>query len=348
MTVYVTSTRTLRSIAELDAAGLIAPGERDALEQVASRYAVAVTPEMTRLIEREASDDPIGKQFLPDARELETRADECSDPIGDEKFEQVAGLVHRYPDRVLLKVTHACPVYCRFCFRREMVGPGGAHTLDDAALDRAIGYIAGNPAISEVILTGGDPLVLSARRIAELTRRLSAIPSVSVLRWHSRVPVVAPETIDEAMIAALTGGGKAVYLSIHTNHPRELSAAAREAIGRLADGGIVLLSQTVLLRGVNNDAATLEALFRALVGLRVRPYYLHHLDRAPGTAHFRTTIAEGQAIMRQMRGRLSGLAQPAYVLDIPGGVAKVPIGPNYLDEESVRDPWGGRHDLDRG
>ena len=183
----------------------------------------------------------------------------------------------------------------------------------------------------------------SPRRIAELTARLAAIPHVQVLRWHTRVPVVEPARVDDMLIAALKVQDKAVYVGIHCNHPRELTAAARGAIARMADAGLVLVSQTVLLKGVNDDATTLEALMRAFVALRIKPYYLHHADFAPGTSHFRTSIAEGQALMRALRGRLSGLAQPTYVLDIPGGVAKVPIGPGYVDVGGVRDPGDQVH-----
>jgi lysine 2,3-aminomutase len=196
-----------------------------------------------------------------------------------------------------------------------------------------------------VILTGGDPLILSPRRIADLTRRLSAIPHVQVLRWHTRVPVVDPERVTDALVENLRGAdGKAVYIGLHANHAREFTPAARVAIGKLADAGIALISQTVLLKGVNDDAETLAELMRTFVSLRVKPYYLHHADLAPGTGHFRTTLEEGQAIMRALRGRLSGLAQPTYVLDIPGGVAKVPVGPNYIEEGGVRDPSGHLHE----
>jgi lysine 2,3-aminomutase len=259
--------------------------------------------------------------------------------------------VHRYPDRVLLKLTHVCPVYCRFCFRREVVGPGGPQALSDDALDAATAYIANHPEIWEVILTGGDPLMLSSRRIADVTIRVSGISTVQVLRWHSRVPVVDPDRITARVVEALKSSTRAVYLAVHINHPRELNSSVRAALARLSDAGIVLLSQTVLLRGVNDDPEVLAALMRGLVAARVKPYYLHHPDLAPGTAHFRLSIEEGQAIVRALRGRVSGLAQPTYVLDIPGGHGKVPIGPTYLDEDGrlVIDPAGGLHHYpDRG
>jgi lysine 2,3-aminomutase len=240
----------------------------------------------------------------------------------------VKGIVHRYPDRVLLKPSHVCPVYCRFCFRREMVGPGG-EALNPAELEAAYAYIRERPAIFEVVITGGDPLMLSARRLAAMIAALSAIPHLGVIRIHSRVPVVDPERIDAALVGALESD-KGVFLVLHADHPRELTAEAAAAIRRLNRAGIALLSQSMLLKGVNDDPAVLEQLLRRLISLRVKPYYLHHGDLAPGTAHFRTTIDEGQAVVGALRGRVSGLCQPSYVLDVPGGYGKVPIGPNYL------------------
>lgn len=340
------STPTLRSIADLVTAGLVPAGEAASLEAVAARYAVAITPAMARLIDVADAGDPIARQLVPTSDELAVAPEELADPIGDGAHEKVPGLVHRYPSRVLLKLTHACPVYCRFCFRREVVGPGGPPPMAGDALERAVAYIGGDPRISEVILTGGDPLMLSPRRVAEVTGRLSAIAHVRVLRWHTRVPVADPGRVTGDLVAALAGTDRTVYVGIHANHPRELGAPAREAIRRLRERGIGLVSQTVLLSGVNDDAAVLAELFGAFVELGIRPYYLHHADRAPGTAHFRTTIAEGRAIMRALRGRISGLAMPTYVLDVPGGHGKVPIGPDYIDAEAgtVTDVNGRRHD----
>ena len=279
----------------------------------------------------------VARQFLPDERETEIAPEELADPIGDAAFTPVKGIVHRYPDRVLLKPVMVCAAYCRFCFRREMVGDG-ALTADE--LDTAVGYIASHPEIREVILTGGDPLVLSARRLGAIVKRLAAIPHLDWLRVHTRVPVVDPKRITAAMIAALRAR-LPVYVAIHCNHAAELTDPVRRACARLADAGLPLLGQTVLLKGVNDDAETLAALMRALVKNRIKPYYLHHADLAPGTGHFRTSIAAGQALMRALRGRVSGLAQPTYVLDIPGGHGKVPIGPCYLDGETVTD-WRGK------
>ena len=340
------ATRTLRQPAELVEAGLAQAPDLAGLEAVAARYAVAVTPDMAELIDPSDAADPIGRQFVPSAAELAASPEERSDPIGDAVHEVVEGLVHRYPDRVLLKFTQVCAVYCRFCFRRETVGQAGG-TLSAAALDRALAYVAARPEIWEVIVSGGDPLIVAPRRIATLMAGLERIGHVRIVRFHTRVPVVAPERVTDELIAALKTGGKTVYVAIHANHPRELTREACAALARLADAGIPLVSQTVLLKGVNDDARTLGALLRGFVENRVKPYYLHHGDLAPGTGHFRTSIGEGQALMRALRGRFSGLCQPTYVLDIPGGHGKVPVGPDYLSARDagllVEDTHGCRH-----
>ncbi|NBJ10154.1 lysine-2,3-aminomutase-like protein [Microvirga arsenatis] len=339
--------RPLRTPAELIEAGLIAPEDLREIERVAERYAVAISPAMAGLIDRGDPNDPIARQFVPDAAELTTTPEERGDPIGDLAHSPVEGIVHRYPDRVLLKAVHVCPVYCRFCFRREMVGPQGLGTLSPEAMDRAFAYIAEHKEIWEVILTGGDPLVLSPRRLTEIMRRLSAIEHVKIVRFHTRVPVVEPERIDAALIAALKASGKTAYVALHANHPRELTADARAACARLVDAGIVMISQSVLLKGINDDPDTLAALMRAFVETRVKPYYLHHPDLAPGTSHFRLSIEEGRALVAGLRGRISGLCQPTYILDIPGGHGKAVIGPDALREHAgchtVSDFRGGEH-----
>ncbi|CAN1508161.1 KamA Lysine 2,3-aminomutase [Rhabdaerophilaceae bacterium] len=337
--------KTLRSLADLDAAGLFDSGAVPALAAVAERYAVGVTPAMATLIQ--AGEAGISAQFLPDLRELTTNPEERDDPIGDHAHSPVKGLVHRYPDRVLIKALHACPVYCRFCFRREMVGPDGDGAMNDAEFETAIAYVAADSRIFEVIFTGGDPLMLSARRIQAFGERLATIPHVKLLRWHSRVPVVAPERVTASMVRALRVSGKAVSVAIHANHPSEFTAGATDAISRLADAGLMLLGQTVLLKGVNAKTETLAALFRTMVANRIRPLYLHHPDLAPGTGHFRLSIPEGQALYGALRGQLSGPAIPAYVLDLPGGFGKVPVGPDHIRETAkgleVQDPAGQWH-----
>jgi lysine 2,3-aminomutase len=338
---------TLRSPADLAAAGLVTAEQAAALQPVSDRYAVAVTPALAALIDPADPDDPIARQFVPQAAELDLRPEERADPIGDFAHSPVEGLVHRYPDRVLLKLVHVCAVYCRFCFRREMVGPGRETMLSAEALTAALAYVRARPDIWEVILTGGDPLVLSARRLADVVARIAAIDHVKIVRIHTRLPVAAPERITDSLVQSIRAEGVTTYVALHANHPRELTAAARSACARIIGAGIPMLSQSVLLRGVNDNIETLAALMRAFVECGIKPYYLHHADLAPGTAHLRTTVEQGRALMRDLRGRLSGLCQPAYVLDIPDGHGKVPIGPDYLagDEGhfTVRDCAGVEH-----
>jgi lysine 2,3-aminomutase len=336
---------TLRSLEALEREGLAVLEPR--LTEAAQSMAIAVTPEMVALIDRaDLAGDPIVRQFIPSAAEADIAPEELADPIGDEARSPVKGIVHRYPDRVLLKPLHVCPVYCRFCFRREKVGPGG-EALSPEELAAALAYIGADPRIWEVILTGGDPLMLAPRRLAELIAALDAIAHVAVIRVHSRVPIVDPGRITDDLIAALKPRRATLWLGVHCNHPRELTPAARAVLAKLADAGIPLMGQTVLLAGVNDDVETLDQLMRALVTARVKPYYLHHPDLVRGTGHFRVSIERGQALMAALRGRLSGLAQPTYVLDVPGGHGKVPIGPAYLGDDPdalwVRDAFGQTH-----
>jgi lysine 2,3-aminomutase len=333
-------TRPLRTAEDLVAAGLAPAEALPELARVAERYAVAITPPMAELSQ---ACEGVARQFVATAAELETTPDERADPIGDEAHSPVEGIVHRYTDRLLLKANHACAVYCRFCFRREMVGPDGVRPLSAEQLDAAMAYVAGDPAVWEVIVTGGDPLILSPRRLRDIGERLARIDHVKVVRFHTRVPSVDPARVTDELVEALKASGKTVWVALHANHPDELTAEARAACARIVDAGLPMVSQTVLLKGVNDDPAVLEALMRGFVEARIKPYYLHHGDLAPGTAHFRTTIDEGQAVMRDLRGRLSGLAQPTYVLDIPGGHGKAPIGPNYVHGNHIEDPAGLRH-----
>jgi lysine 2,3-aminomutase len=341
--------KTLRSPRDLVEAGLAPDDALAGLERVAARYAIAITPEMAALIDPADPTDPIARQFIPHERELTTQPEELSDPIGDEAHSPLPGIVHRYPDRVLLKAVTVCPVYCRFCFRRESVGPQHGGTLAPEVLEKALAYIAAHEEIWEVILTGGDPLVLSPRRLGEIMEALGSIGHVKVIRLHTRVPVVNSGHVDADLVAALKSAGKAVYVALHANHPREFTTAARAAIARIVDAGIPMLSQSVLLAGINDEVEVLGALMRSFVENRVQPYYLHHGDLAPGTSEFRTTIERGQELMRALRGHYSGLCQPTYVLDIPGGAGKSPIGPTYVAREgeagdlAVTDWQGGVH-----
>jgi lysine 2,3-aminomutase len=331
---------TLRDAPALLAAGLISPGELAGATAVEARYAVAVSPTMRALIQ--APDDPIGRQFLPDTAELMTAPHERLDPIGDDALSPVKGVVHRYPDRALLKPLLVCPVYCRFCFRREHVGPDGG-VLTEAELQAAYAWFRGHPEVSEVILTGGDPLMLSPRRLGGIMATLSAMPHVETIRIHTRVPVADPERLTEALAAAMDTE-KSMWLVVHANHAREFTPAAGVALRRVRALGIPVLGQSVLLRGVNDSSAALEGLFRAMIAHRIKPYYLHQLDPAPGTARFHVPIEEGRALLESLRGRVTGLAWPTYVLDIPGGYGKVPIGPVYrVADATVRDIRGAVH-----
>ncbi len=322
------------------------------LEDVARKYAVAVSPHLLSLVDPADPNDPIARQFLPSLDELVTLPEELSDPIGDAAHSPVAGIVHRHADRVLFKAVAACPVYCRFCFRREMIGPTSVKKGSDNALSKedyagALAYIAAQPQIREVILTGGDPFILSPRRVAEITQSLAAIAHVKIIRWHTRVPVTDPARVSDAMVAALHAPGATAWVALHANHAREFSPDAKTAIARLVDGGIPLVSQSVLLKGVNDDAESLAALMDAFLANRIKPYYLHHPDLAPGTSHFRVGIEEGLALMKALRARVSGLAMPTYMLDIPGGFGKVALESDHLEKTDqgyrVRDPAGNWH-----
>ncbi len=321
---------TLREPKELVAGGLAAAADLAELEEVASRYAIAITPDIAALIDAGDPNDPIARQFVPTRAELSPAPGENADPIGDHSHSPVPGIVHRYPDRVLFKLVHVCAVYCRFCFRREMVGPGKDSALSDAAYAAALDYIRTHSEIWEVILTGGDPLMLSPRRLKQIMADLAQIDHVKIIRFHTRVPVADPARITDEMVAALRVAGATTWAALHANHVRELNASARAACARLIDAGIPMVSQSVLLAGVNDSFEALEALMRGFVECRIKPYYLHHGDLAPGTAHLRTTLKHGRDLMRRLRGRVSGLCQPDYVLDIPGGAGKSPVGPNYV------------------
>lgn len=316
------------------------------IEKVTARYAVAVTDAVREIINPDDPHDPVARQYLPSAEELNMTPQEKDDPIGDDAHAPVKGIVHRYPDRVLLKPVHVCAVYCRFCFRREKVGPG-KDVLSAEDLKIALAYIRNTPAVWEVILTGGDPFVLSPRRLRDIMDELNAIDHVKVIRFHTRVPVADPLRVTPELVAALDSE-KAVYVVLHCNHANELTDKVRAAANLFLKSGIPLLSQSVLLKGVNDTPQALENLFRALTAMRIKPYYLHHPDLAPGTGHFRLPIAEGQALTTALHGRMSGIAQPGYVLDIPGGFGKVSLGVTRLEKNDagyvVTDYTGAAHD----
>lgn len=324
--------KLIRNLTKLSDYLMIASLSADNIHRIVKKFSFSVTEHVLSLMDREDKDDPIAKQFLPTENELTVLNSEKKDPIGDFFHTKVKGIIHRYPDRVLLTPVHVCPVYCRFCFRREKVGDA-SETMSPDELDIAINYIQSNDGIWEVILTGGDPLILKPSMLGFIIRKLAAISHVEVIRIHTRVPVVSPDKINDVLLEALKIT-KPVYVVLHANHPKEFNEKSIEACAKIIDKGLPMLSQTVLLKDINDDIETLSALMRCFVKHRIKPYYLHQGDLAEGTSHFRTTIDKGQTLMKQLRGRYSGLCQPTYILDIPGGHGKIPIGPNYCLSEN--------------
>ncbi|MCA0016142.1 KamA family radical SAM protein [Mesorhizobium sp. B292B1B] len=309
----------------------LSPGERAAAQEAASRHKVRIPKSYLELIDWEDPADPIRAQVIPSPDELVTGEGELDDPIGDHAFSPVPRLTHRHADRVLLFPTYQCAVYCRFCFRKEsLTSIGRGYTRE--ALEPALAYIASHPEIREVILTGGDPLSLPDKALSEIRARIEAIAHVRLMRIHTRVPVSLPSRITPGLIAALQGR-LMITVVTHFNHPREITDATEAACRGLRQAGFVLLNQSVLLKGVNDTVEVQEELCRELMyRLGVKPYYLHHGDLARGMAHRRTTIAEGQALVAALRARLSGICNPVYVLDLPDGGGKVPIGPDYVED----------------
>jgi len=329
----------VRTVKQLLLAGLIKPEEKSLIEEVEKQFALSITPQVIDLIHSDITDntdnnsldDPILKQFLPSSEELNIKARELIDPIGDNLNSPVKGIVHQYPDRCLLMPVMVCPVYCRFCFRREQVAK--TKGLSKAELDNAYRYIQEHKEIWEVILTGGDPLILKPKVLSEILKSLVAIPHVEVIRIHTRVPAVQSDKITDEMLNVLKTE-KPLYVLLHSNHPNEFTPIVKETCARIVDKGIPMLSQTVLLKGINDNEETLGELMRTFVKNRIKPFYLHHPDLAKGTSHFRVSIAKGQKLMRYLRGRFSGLCQPTYVLSIPGGYGKAPIQDSYIHSVS--------------
>ncbi len=335
--------RQLRRAADLDHLP-IEPDARARDAAAAAAFAVRAPRRYLDLIDWADERDPIRRQVIPTAEELVHDPREREDPIGDAAHSPVPRLTHRYPDRVLLYPTYQCAVYCRHCFRKESLDDHGRY--DEAALEPALAYIAAHPEVCEVILTGGDPLILADGRLEALRRRIDAISHVRMLRVHTRIPVVNPTRVGPGLVAALRGRAM-VALVTHFNHVREITGECEAAARLLREAGFLLFNQTVLLRGVNDTADELRALFRELVyRLGIRPYYLHHCDQTRGLTHFRTTLDHGQALMRSLRGHVSGLCVPQYVLDLPGGDGKVPVGPSHAEARRGFDwtftTWDGR------
>lgn len=338
--------KPLQSYAQADTSFHPVEKPDETLEDVTARYAYRITGHIQKMIEGQPENSPIARQYLPRLEELNKHPEENSDPIGDEAHTPVKGVVHRHTDRVLLKLANICAVYCRFCFRREMVGPG-ADILNPAERTTALKYIAAHPEIQEVILTGGDPLILSPRQLSETLEALDKIDHIRLIRIHTRIPIADPQRITPDLCKALSRK-KAVYIALHINHPHEITPDVENAVSALLQTGSTLLSQSVLLKDINDDTQILEDLFRKLTALKIKPYYLHHPDLAPGTGHFRLSLKEGRALVKKLHGHLSGIYLPTYMLDIPGGYGKVPINNDYITELEdgtyiVEDYQGQKH-----
>jgi len=314
------------------------------LPEVEDRFRTLVPRYYSNLIDQSDPDDPIRKMAFPSTEELRSSAAALRDPIGDLARQAAPRLTHRYRDRALLHVTNLCPMYCRFCFRKNLMNERDEN-LYGGGFTEAFAYLAKHPEIEELILTGGDPWMLSDERLESLVDQIAAsAPGLKRLRFHSRMPVTLPSRITPELLRAIQRPGKFLtFVVTHFNHPRELSAEAKAGVAQLRGAGITVLNQSVLLKGVNNDAEILRELFCALGNEGVLPYYLHHCDLVAGAEHFRTSIEEGRKIWTELRGSLAGYLIPEYVLDTPGGWGKIPLGGNF-----VSDLGAGEYSLARG
>jgi lysine 2,3-aminomutase len=315
--------------AALSRALKLTDSERHAIAAREQRgFPLGITPYYFGLIDPNDPECPVRKQVVPRMEELTPVPGDLRDPLGEAVHEVAPNLIVRYPDRALLFATDRCAVYCRFCTRSRLVGAGGgARSL--SRLEPALGYLRQHPEIRDVIVSGGDPLVMTTEKLVRLIAAVRDIPSVETIRLATRVPVVLPQRITDELVQALRAHHP-IWIMTHFNHPRELTAESSAACNRLADAGFPVMNHSVLLRGVNDSAEVLEALFRGLVRVRVRPYYLLQADPVQGTGHLRTPVAVGIAIMERLQGRLSGIALPKLIVDTPGGLGKVPIGPDYV------------------
>ncbi|MES2504524.1 MAG: KamA family radical SAM protein [Myxococcota bacterium] len=316
-----------KSIADLELYFPLSNDEKAAIASLSNTAGLPlrVTPHFLSLIDPSDPEDPLRLQVIPRQSEFTPDTFDRRDPLGEEDHEVVPHLVHRYPDRVLLLITDRCASYCRFCTRKRWVGQGPTPKTEH--LEQALAYVTAHSEIKEVIVSGGDALLLDDDRLEKLLSKIRQIPSVEIIRLASRMLTFAPMRVTENLLSILKRY-QPIYILSHTNHPKEISNATETALLALADGGVPVLNQTVLLKGINDNAAVLTALFRHLTRLRARPYYLHQCDIAPGTAHFRVPLPEAQALVKSLRGHLSGLCQPTFVIDIPGGYGKVPMYPS--------------------
>ncbi|MDL5054465.1 lysine 2,3-aminomutase [Oscillatoria laete-virens NRMC-F 0139] len=326
---------SIRSLSALEKHLVLAPEERAGVLLTESKLAMAITPYFFSLIDPHDPEDPIRRQVIPRIEETQESESDMADPCGEDSHMPVSGLVHRYPDRVLFLVTDRCASYCRYCTRSRVVsGAGDQHLETD--FDRAIRYIREHTEIRDVLLSGGDPLLLGDDKLDYILGELRAIPHVEFLRIGSRIPIFLPQRITPELCGILRKHHP-LWMSIHTNHPRELTVESRAGIGRLVDAGIPLGNQAVLLRGVNDDVPVMKALMHKLLMSRVRPYYIYQCDLIKGSSHLRTSVRKGLEIMENLRGHTTGYGVPTYVIDAPGGGGKVPVMPDYIiDHDAER------------
>jgi len=324
----------LRTLEDFQAILNLSGEEIDGLTISCKKFNVAATPYFASLMDRDDPNCPIRRQVVPTVKELILSPTDMEDPCGEDQDMKAPGLVHRYPDRVLFLASARCASYCRYCTRSRLVG---AHELPPVRerVELAAQYVAAHPEVRDVLISGGEPLLLGEGLLAQIIQRFRAIPHVEIVRLGTRVPSYLPQRITPRLVRALRSNG-AYYLSVHFCHPREITPEVEHALATIADGGVVMGCQTVLLRGINDDAGTLKKLFLRLLMNRVRPYYLYQCDPVIGASHFRTSVAAGVEIMHKLRGFTSGYAVPTYVIDAPGGGGKTPVTPDYIVEHTAR------------
>jgi lysine 2,3-aminomutase len=306
---------------------VVSPGDDGNLKVGCNALSMAITPYYLSLIDGNDPEDALRRLVVPTPAELYEAPEDLGDPLGEERFSPTEGLIHRYPDRVALLLTGRCAVYCRYCTRKRFVG--GQKSYPPEALDKALEYIAATPAVRDVLLSGGDPLILNDEKLEAVISRIRAIPHVEVIRIGTRVPAVLPQRITPELTAMLKSHHP-IWINTHFNHPREITPESSKACGMLADAGIPLGNQTVLLAGVNDCVHVIRDLVHRLVKMRVRPYYLYQCDLSVGLSHFRTPLSKGIEIVEGLRGHTSGFCVPVFVVDAPGGGGKIPVMPNYL------------------
>lgn len=319
----------ITSVEQLEQLMTLTPAEKAGCAHADHKLALAITPYFFNLIDRDDPDCPIRRQLIPRGEESIVSDGEMLDSLGEDEHSPVAGLVHRYPDRVLFLVTDRCAAYCRYCTRSRLVSNAQDYNFHPE-FEQGLRYIESHPGIRDVLLSGGDPLLLSDRKLEHLLARLRAIRHVEFIRIGSRIPVFLPQRITPALCDIFRRYGP-VWMSIHVNHPREATAELKDACERLSFAGVPLGNQSVLLRGVNDDADVMKALVHRLLRMRVRPYYLYQMDLITGGSHFKVDVRKGIEIIRALRGHTTGYAVPQYVIDAPGGGGKVPINPDYVE-----------------